>query len=165
MVDAVPTQYFLENKISPPRPAVKIATPDLILENNEQVAIDVMTDLIFEDIGGQEIITIARNDLVNGQNIVYTPIKNLLDINFQYNSKNIMPLENTSETFFNNFPIKFEAHVPDVGNGPNGEYVYIDEQTGNLIINVVNMATDEQVEVQILSAGDLLDDTIYEDES
>jgi hypothetical protein len=165
MVDAVPTQYFLETKVSPPRPAIKIATPDLILENNEQVQIDVMTDLIFEDIGGQEIINIARNDSVNGQNIRYSPIKNLLDINFQYNSKNIISLENTSETFFNNFPIKLDAHIPNVGNGPNGEYVYIDSQTGNLIINVINMQNNEQVEVQILAAGQILDDTIYEDES
>jgi hypothetical protein len=161
LVDAVPTQSFLENKISPSRPAVKIATPDLILENNEQVEIEVMADLIFEDIGGQEIINIARTDLVNGQNIKYAPIKNLLDINFQYNSKNIMSLESTSETYFNNFPIRLDNHIPNVGNGPNGEYLYIDSQTGNLVINVVNMQQGEQVEVQILTAGELIDDTIY----
>lgn len=161
MVSAIPTQSFLESKVSPARAAVKVATPDLILENNEQVQIDVMTDLIFEDIGGQEIINIARNDLVNGQNIKYNPIKNLLDINFQYNSKNIMSLENTSETFFNNFPIRLDTHVPNIGNGPDGAYVYIDPQNGNLIINVVNMQNGEQVEVQILTAGELIDDTIY----
>lgn len=161
MVDSVPNQGLLESKISPARSAIKIATPDLILVNNEEIQLEVMTDLIFEDIGGQEIINITRNDLVNGQNILYQPIKNLLDINFQYNSKNIISLENTSETFFNNFPIRLDAHIPEIGNGPNGEYVYIDSETGNLVINVINMQTAEQVEVQILTTGNLLDDTIY----
>jgi len=52
--------------------------------------------------------------------------------------------------------------VPDVGTGPNGEIVYIESDTGNVIINVINLANDEQVEVQMLNAGDILNDTIYE---
>jgi alpha-L-arabinofuranosidase len=80
---------------------------------------------------------------------------------FKNNSKNIISLENTSETFFNNFPIKLDTHIPNVGTGPAGDYVYIDQTTGNLIINVINMQADEQVEVQIMVSGNLLDDTIY----
>ena len=147
--------------MSPPRAAIKIATPDLILEDTNQINVEIMTDLIFEDIGGQEIINIARGDLVNGQTINYSPIKNLLSVNFKNNPKNIISLENTSETFFNNFPIKLDTHIPNVGTGPDGDFVYIDQTTGNLIINVINMQTDEQVEVQIMVSGNLLDDTIY----
>ena len=161
MVDSIPEQSFLENKVSPPRAAIKIATPDLILEDTTQINVEIMTDLIFENIGGQEIINIARGDLVNGQTINYSPIKNLLNINFKNNSKNIISLENTSETFFNNFPIKLDTHIPNVGTGPDGDSVYIDQTTGNLIVNVINMQPDEQVEVQIMVSGNLLDDTIY----
>ena len=32
--------------------SVKIATPDLILENSDVLDIEIMTDLFFEDIGG-----------------------------------------------------------------------------------------------------------------
>lgn len=143
--------------------SIKIATPDLMVKlvNESAMQPDIMTDLIFELIGGQEIINISRNDLVNGQNIKYQPIKNLSDISFQYNSKNILSLENTSETVFNNFPIKLETHIPFVGNGPNGTPVYIEPTTGNLVIDVVNMETGEQIEVQIMTSGTLLDDTIY----
>ena len=44
--------------------AVKIATPDLIIRDSETMSIEIMTDLIFEDIGGQELATISRHDLV-----------------------------------------------------------------------------------------------------
>jgi hypothetical protein len=141
--------------------SIKIATPDIMIGKDEVVPIEIMTNLIFEDIGGQEIINISRADLVNGQKVVYQPIKNLADIDSQYNSKNILSLENTSETVFNNFPIRLDIHIPVVGNGPNGIPVYIDSANGNLVVDVINMAAGEQVEVQILNSGILLDDTIY----
>lgn len=152
------------NKISPATDAVKIARPDIMLVNNESLPIELMTDLIFEDIGGQEIINIIRNDMVNGQNVIYRPIRNLSEVNSQYNSNNIINLENTSDSYFKNFPIKLEAHIPLEGTGPAPEYpiVYLDETSGNLVINVINMANDEQVEVQIVTRGSVLNDTIYE---
>lgn len=152
------------NRVSVATPAIKIASPDIMLVNNDSLPIELMTDLIFEDIGGQEIINIIRNDMVNGQNVIYRPIRNLSDINSQYNSNNMIDLENTSDSYFKNFPIKLEAHIPLQGTGPAPEYpiVYLDESNGNLIINVVNMANDEQVEVQIVARGSVLNDTIYE---
>lgn len=141
---------------------VKIPTKDIILYKDESTPIEVMTDLIFENIGGQEIINIARNDIINGQTVVYQPIKNLTSINFQYNPQNILALQNTSDEYFKKFPIKLEDKIPNVGTGPNGETVYIEASTGNLVINVINLANDEQVEVQVLSSGAIFSDTIYE---
>lgn len=142
--------------------SVKIATPDLLITEEEIVPIEVMTDLLFEDIGAEELINIARNDIVGGQNVIYQPIKNLTSLYLQYNPQNVLSLQNTSDRFFKNFPIKFENRVPDVGTGPNGEIVYIEAETGNLIINVINLAEDEQVEIQMLNSGNILNDTIYE---
>jgi hypothetical protein len=141
---------------------VKIPTKDIILYNDETTPIEVMTDLIFENIGGQEIINIARNDIINGQSVIYQPIKNLTSINFQYNPQNILGLQDTSEEYFKKFPIKLENTIPNVGTGPNGEIVYIEESTGNLIVNVINLNKDEQVEVEILNSGSIFSDTIYE---
>jgi hypothetical protein len=141
---------------------VKIPTKDIILYKDESTPIEVMTDLIFENIGGQEIINIARNDIINGQTVIYQPIKNLTSINFQYNPQNILALQNTSDEYFKKFPIKLEDKIPNVGTGPNGETVYIESSTGNLVINVINLANDEQVEVQVLSSGAIFSDTIYE---
>jgi len=160
MVDANPNVPTVTTSSSDS--GVKIPTKDIILYNDESTPIEVMSDLIFENIGGQEIINIARNDIINGQTVVYQPIKNLTSLNFQYNPQNILSLQNTSDEYFKKFPIKLEDKIPNVGTGPNGETVYIEASTGNLIINVINLANDEQVEVQVLSSGAIFSDTIYE---
>lgn len=147
-----------------PTEAVKAATPDLIEFNDQLIPDQLMTNLIFDKIGGQEIITIARNDIVNGQRIAYRPIKNLADIQLRYNPSNLLSLQNTSSFIFENFSIRLEKAIPKYPSGPNNSYVYINE-SGDLVIEVVNLAVDEQIEVQILSSGDVLDDTIYVEES
>lgn len=140
---------------------VKVATPDLILFNNEQVPVELMTDLIFENIGSQEMINIARNDMLNGADVLYQPIKNVTDLRYQYHPQNILNLQDNTNTYFKNFLIKFEDKIPNKGNGPDGSPVYIDPTTGNLVIDLINLNPDEQVEVQILNAGSVLNGTIY----
>jgi hypothetical protein len=143
----------------PPAPPVKTAPIDTVLFNSDELPIEVMTDLIFENIGGQELINIARNDIINGQQVSYQPIKNLSSIQQQYNPNNIVSLQSTSDKYFANFPIKLENKIPDPGTGPNNSYVYLDSATGNLVIEAVNLETDEQIEIEITVSG-----TIYEAE-
>ena len=164
--DAVPQQpsATVQTPIVAP---IKIATPELVALSSPTLDIEYMTDVIFEDIGGQELINISRSDIVNGQEVIYKPIKNISSIFFQYNPQNILKLQDTSATYFQNFPIRLENRVPNVGSGPNGEIVYMDKDPesstyGNIIIDVINLESGEQVEVQILSAGSTLSDTIYE---
>ena len=134
----------------------KTAPIDTVLFDDNSMSIEIMTDLIFENIGGHELINIARNDIINGQQVSYTPIKNLGLIQQTYNPNNILRLQATSEKYFGNFSIKFEDKIPLVGNGPNGSNVYIDEDTGDLIIEGVNINKDELFEVEMSLNG-----TIY----
>jgi hypothetical protein len=136
---------------------VKTSIPGNILFDDDSVPIELMTDLIFENIGGHELINIARNDTVNGQQISYQLIKNLSNIEQQYNPNNILGLQATSNKYFNNFPIKLDQKVPTSPTGPNNTYVYSDIQTGDIIVESVNLDIDEQVEIQIVVNG-----TIYE---
>lgn len=162
MVEATPnTPSSTSSTTTAPSQEVRIATRDLILFNDETTPIEVMTDLIFENIGGQEMINIARNDIINGQEVIYQPIKNITGIYFKYNPQNILSLQNTSNEYFKSFPIKLEEKIPNVGLGPNGRTVYLDETTGDIIINLINLSEDEQVEIQILNNGAILNDTIY----
>lgn len=149
------------SSIDPTESAVKAATTDIVLFDDESMPIEIMADLIFENIGGQELINIVRSDLVNGQTVLYQPIKNLSNVYFQYNPQNILSLQDTDSNYFKKFPINFNSKVPECGTGPDCAIVYIDSETGDLIINVVNLARDEQVEVSIVSDGEVLDDTIY----
>jgi hypothetical protein len=188
------------------RPAVKIATPDLIVFDENAVSVEYMTDLIFENIGGQEILSLTRNDLINGQNVLYSLIGNRESIGQKYNSLNLFRVPGGVEEYFGNFAINFANHVPENGTGPNshrvGElntlgcsgypvirneddsvvaclttikeaqaraeklsdlkpFVYINPENGDLVIDVVNLGTNDQVDVEILSSGVLLDATIY----
>lgn len=147
--------------------SVKIATPDLLIFGEQAVAIEIMTDLIFEDIGGFELATISRHDLVNGQTVIYTPIKNLTDLYLQYNPNNILRLQ-SADSFFKSLAISIPNYLPRYGNGYdlvngvkvyNGKSIYIDPISGDLVINLVNIKEGEQVEVEILSAGNAYDDT------
>jgi hypothetical protein len=145
--------------ITPPVPPVKTAPIDTILFDDDTLPVQVMADLIFENIGGQELINIARNDTINGQNVVYQPIVNLSSIQQEYNPNNIVSLQGTSNFYFKNFSIKLENKIPQEGDGPNQEYVYISPETGELIIEFINLDIDEQIELEIITGG-----TIYEAE-
>lgn len=145
--------------VQPPPPPVKTAPIDTILFDDESTPIEVMTDLIFENIGGHELINIARNDIINGQQVSYQPIKNLTSIQQQYNPNNIISLQSTSDKYFANFSIKLENKVPNLGNGPDGAYVYLDDDTGDLVVEAINLEPDEQIQIEITTGG-----TIYEAE-
>jgi hypothetical protein len=140
--------------------AIKIATPDIILPEEFPIPIDLMTDLIFEDIGGQEIISISRNDIINGQDVSYILIGNTKLISRKYSSLNIFSLPGTIENYFRNFSIRLDIHIPEKGTGPVGERVYLNN-SNNLIIDVVNMQKNERVDVEILKRGNVLSDTMY----
>lgn len=141
---------------------IKVAIPELIMLASDEVPVESMTDMVFGDIGGHEIIGVARNDLVNGSNVSYQLIKDLQELSIEYNPKNIIALPESSETYFNNFTIKLDKHIPYVGNAINGGNVYFDEDTGDLIIEVVNMTSGDNIEVEFITSATLFNDTMYE---
>jgi len=136
--------------------AVKTAPIDTVISDNYIEDLEIMTDILFENVGGQELINIARNDIVNGQKISYNIIKNLAEIQQQYNPLNILGLQGSSDEIFRNFSINLNEKIPVVGNGTGGSNVYFDS-SGDLTIEFVNLNSDEQIEVQISLSG-----TIYE---
>jgi hypothetical protein len=162
-----PQDYIDDTRVSPIPPApssrpptpvtpfVKTAPIDTILFNDETVPIDTMADLIFENIGGRELINITRSDIVNGQKISYQPIKNLSSIQQRYNPNNILSLQQTADKYFAGFSIKLENKIPNEGNGPNGKNIYFND-SGDLVIEFININSDEQIEIQITTGG-----TIY----
>lgn len=143
-------------------PNVKAATPDLILFKEADIPVEQIADLVFQDIGGQEILSVARNDIVNGQKVLYNPIKNLSTIALTYNPQTIFTFDAGSKAYFSNFAIKLEDYTPEIGEGTgtNGDIVYVDYETGNLVVNVINMSDNEDVDIQVLSDAVLFDGII-----
>jgi hypothetical protein len=132
-----------------------LAAPiDTVVFVDEPFSENFYADVLFQDFGGQELLSIARSDTVNGQSVVYQPFKDLGIINEQYSPNKLLSIQETSDRFFANFLIKLNGKIPNVGFGPNGENVYLEEgDTGSVIIDLINIESNEQVEIQILNAG------------
>jgi hypothetical protein len=146
--------------------AAKSAIPDYVLLKDEDIPIEFLSDLLLENIGGQEILSITRNDLINGQNVSYQPIRNAQALYQQYNPLNIISVNDTSRNFFDGFSLNLLDYVPNVGNGPAPDfpYAYVDQASGDLIVNTVNVSGNLKVEVQISRTARVFDDTIYGEE-
>jgi hypothetical protein len=139
---------------SPEYTGVKAAPIDTVVFVDEPFDPNYYEDVLFQDFGGQELLTVARNDTVNGQNISYQPFKDLGIIRDQYTPNSLLSIQETSDRFFANFLIRLNEKIPGVGNGPSGSNVYLEEgETGSAIIEFINIEANEQVEIQILNAG------------
>ena len=161
-VEATPilpeSQPYDPNKSS----GIKAATPDIIIFDEKNNSVDGLASLIFENLGAQELINLVRSDTIDGKNVDYSPISNLKLLDSQYNSKNMISVSGGLDQFFKNFAIRLDIHLPEVGTGPGGDTVYIDknnpndQQRNRLVVDVTNMKTNEQVEIQVLNAGSYL---------
>ena len=160
MSDSIPNTPQIIYSNSSDSSLVKVAEPQYIIVGDEEVSIETMSNLIFEDIGGQEIINIDRNDSVFGSNLVYDNIYNSNKILQSYNSYTLAPVFQTSYEYFKNFTIVLDQKIPNVANGNNGVNVYIESLTGDLVLELVNIEDDEQVEISILTNGSGYYDTI-----
>jgi len=142
----------------PPPPTtykVKIANPEVILFDDETLPATTLIDILFEDIGGQELLSMSRHDIISGDYVPNQLIKNLTSLNQEFSSKRLLSLQNTSDKYFSNFGIKLENKIPFVGGGANGENVYLNDSQ-DIVIDLINLDIDEQVEVQLSISG-----TIY----
>jgi hypothetical protein len=148
---------------SAPTSAVKTATPDILVDSGT-IPVELMQDLLFEDIGGQELLMVSRHDTIIGQPVAYQPIKNLNEISLQYNSDNIIFMPESIKNYFKNFNISLQNNVPVVEE--DGEEIDLSPNTyasnnGSLVLEFKNLGQNQQVEIQILDKSALFDDTIY----
>ena len=128
---------------------VKIARPDITLQD-EYLPSDVMEDLIFDEIGGEEILSVSRSDLINSPfDNVYTlkPIQ-----------KNVIPMSVPESTMQGSL-LKYIPNTIDIVLKSGNDYTT--ESDGSIIINLVNVGNNEKVEVQIYGGSNFYNDTIY----
>jgi len=149
---------------------VKIPEANVVAFLQEQVGADALEKLYFEDVGGTEILSVARHDTIGGEPVATAPIVNIEDILSNFNPLNILTSTNTND-FFSQFAIDMSTHVKNlytaIGIEENTE-VQVDEE-GNeqevsvnyLYIQLDNLAADEYVQVQV--APDDMGDTIYDE--
>lgn len=125
--------------------AIKQAPIDTIVFNNDLISNENMIELLYEDIAGLELANISREDLINGQEVIYSPIANLSSIYKLFNPNNIVSAPSTFSAYFSRFSIDL------ILRGMNEPY--LDENTGDLIIEVDTVLDEEEIHAQITSSG------------
>lgn len=142
MVDAV--DPFLPKPIYQYRKEkAKIASPDIILDN-ENMSIESMSDYIFDQIGGQELLSTARNDTIasplNINNLTIT------DSGTFFLNDNELP-SSTLDANLQSYQININDFIPQ-GYSPS-QIAYLDDE-GNIIIELENLKSGYVVEARIV---------------
>jgi len=160
-----PTTTPLKNRQDATK--VKIATSNLFIFDEKNEASDYMADAVIEDIGGQEIINLTRNDLLNGQSISYGVVKNIADAAREFNPGSLIPMQGIDSEFFAEFPFSLGNYVPDVGDGINlagentGETAYVSPQTGEIVIDLIKLSKNQKIEVEFITYSEAITGTEY----
>lgn len=153
---------------------VKIPETYLIEEDAQTIPESVMEYLLFQQISGQELLLISRADLLNGQEVVYQPIKDLSDIAFQYSSSNIISIPETIDGVFRQYGLVLENYVPEIAedderksyvgynDAPNA---YVDNDNGSatykkaIVVEFEDMQNYMLVELEVANSGKSLEDS------
>lgn len=128
---------------------------DVVLFSENDVSIEGITNLLFEQIGGIELISMVRRDTVEGQNPYYTVISNLSSIKKEFDPTQIISRQRPNQSFFDVFSIDLNSKIPDqiyLETNNLDNFFYIDTN-GDLIIELDNMESDEIVELEIAQGG------------
>lgn len=140
--------------IAPPSP-VLLPGRDVINFQTEPVSVEAMEQILFEQIGGYELINLVRRDTVEGQNPFYTLISNLSSIRRQLDPAQIISLQQPNRTGFEIYEINLDERIPGdqyLQNNNISNFFYIDDN-GDLVIELENMQNDEEIEVQMANSG------------
>jgi len=144
MVDAVdpflPKPIYRMSK----KNRAKIASPDIVL-NEEDISIESMSDYIFDQIGGQELLSTARTETIasplNTNNI-------LIEDSGAFFSSDIEIPFNTIDANLENYQINLDNFLP-FGYTPD-QIVSFDSDTNNIVIQLEGLKDDYRVELKIV---------------
>ncbi len=169
-INATPDEGFVLPRSTPAAKAPAINTDigetDYI---RYQISEEEIENLLLQDIGGRELITLTRNDQINGIIQDYSPIKNASELALEYNPVEISKNPNSVTDFTDLFYYNLNEYVPSQEDlaalYPNDDSkwstVYFDNEANSITIHVANAFNAEQVEVEFLSFDDVKNDTIY----
>lgn len=139
------------NYVSPE--GVRQADPDIVITAGEEaISPELLIELQYEDISGTELINISRSDIIDGQNVVYSPVKNLSSLRRRYNPNNIISVPSTATSSFSKYAIDL---ILRVGEDPNTGLPYEPyfDDNGDLVIEIEDVREDEIIEVEVDSSG------------
>lgn len=123
---------------------IRQAQPDIVIDSGTDTSGDYIAERFFEELGGTELISLSRHDLIDGITVVYNPIANLSLLRRRYNPNNVIALSFLSDNEFSRAGIDLLSREP--GNP------YFDDN-GNLVIEVGIIRSEENIEAEISLSG------------
>lgn len=155
-----PDYGYIAPSISAPPPdpttfAVRQPAPSLVQYNIETLPQQVMEDLLYQQVGGQELINIARHDTIDGQNVIYSLISNLAILNKNFNPNNILAGQSSYNLQLKQYALDIADKLPYVSDDYPYGAVYLNAD-GDLVIEFTSIDNDEIAEIEISTSG-----TIY----
>ena len=140
--------------VPPPPPGQKytnagVKIPDVVVSTYDysQATIEELEKLYFQNVGGTEILTVARHDNVNGQEVPLSYLDNLKELNTEFNPLNILTTENIYN-HFNRFAIDMTQRIDSVNQA-----VAVDEEASNIVITLDEIQADEYVQIQVANVA------------
>jgi hypothetical protein len=113
-----------------------------------------MVGVIFEEIGGQELISQSSESVYNSNT---SEISNIYEVSERYSPFNILNISDGMLSTLGNIDINLNSYLPqlDLSLNANNEIdnpsAYIDSDWKNLIIEFEDAVEDFNVEVEIIS--------------
>ena len=141
------------------RKGVQVASPDIVLDD-PYISTESMADYIFATIGGTEILSASRSDLIDSPlNRNYTPLG---DAGVGFPTETAIPFDDNSVNTFRGFSIDMNAHIPS----DHTLYPVIQpgltnaDPNGTVKINLKDLRSGYYVEIQILTSGEVINGII-----
>lgn len=126
-----------------------VKIPDVVVSTYDysQATVEELEKLYFQNVGGTEILTVARHDNVNGQEVPLSYLDNLKELNTEFNPLNILTTENIYN-HFNRFAIDMTQRIDSVNQA-----VAVDEEASNIVITLDEIQADEYVQIQVANVA------------
>lgn len=138
---------------------IKVATSNLFVFTDENVVDETLAGLIFEDIGGHELLDMTSSAAMyslGGQAVGNQVLANLSQLSEKYSPMKIIAIQDTLDKIFAANTLNLLNYIP--------QYVDpVEVVDNNYTINVLDIDVNnkERVEVEVLTYGNIFDATIY----
>lgn len=136
--------YWIKERTVQPKTGIKQADPDIILDPQIDTSGDYIVERFFEELGGTELISLSRYDLIDGIDVVYNPIANLSQLRKRFNPNNIIAIDFLSENEFTRTSIDLLSR---------GMYEPYFNDDGDLVIEIDIIKPEENIETEISLSG------------
>ena len=126
-----------------------VKIPDVVVSTYDysQATIEELEKLYFQNIGGTEILTVARHDNVGGEDVTYALVDNLKELNTEFNPLNILTTESIHK-HFNRFAIDMTQRIDSINQA-----IYVNEEEPMLMVYLYDIKPDEYVQIQVANVA------------